>query len=317
MEVRITGLRFARDRRLVLDVPSLTFAAGRTTALLGPNGSGKTTLLRLIGALERPAEGRVLVGGREAQADRGTRLSVAFAFQEAVFLRATVRSNLETGLRLRGFDGRERGRRIAEASRECGIEHLLGRPAQRLSRGEAQRANLARALCLRAPLTLLDEPMAGLDGSARARLLEDLPGMLRTFASTTILVTHDRTEAFRLADDVVLLIGGRVRAAGPKGEVFRAPPDAEAAEVLGYTVLRLEGGSAAIPPGGLAVAGGAGSAGERFSLEVEQVVDMGSHLEAVGRIAGQAVAIPLPEGAAPVPGAQLGVVAERVVRFGA
>jgi ABC-type sugar transport system ATPase subunit len=280
MDVSVEALRFARAGRLVLDIPSLGFEEGSTTAVFGPNGSGKTTLLRLIGGLERPTAGRVRVGGMPVNGDPPSRRHVAFAFQEAIFVRGSVRHNLDLALRLRDVPAAERTARLAEAARECGIEPLLERPARQLSSGEAQRANLARALSLRAPVTLLDEPLSGIDRLTRLQLLDDLPRMLGTFASTTILVTHDREEAFRLADHLVVLVDGRVRAAGPKAEVYARPPDQATAELLGYTVVRKDHRALAVPAGGWAI----GREGETFALAVERVVDMGNHLHVVGRI---------------------------------
>ena len=287
MEATLEAVGFAYGDHPVLAVPALRFAEGRITALLGPNGSGKSTLLRLLAGLERPRSGRVLVGGKPAT---DARRSVAYAFQEAVFLSGSLRSNLDLALRLRGLNPAERRERLAEAAAACGVAHLLDRPATRLSGGEAQRANLARALSLRAPLTLLDEPLAGFDEQGRAQMLEELPALLRRFAGTTVLVTHDRDEALRLASDLVLLREGRVRAAGPRREVFAGPPDPETAAFLGYTLLPTDAGLAAVAPGGLRP----GSGDLTFSLEVEEVLDLVTGVEVSGRVGGRRVAVTFP-----------------------
>lgn len=313
MDVTVEGLRFARDGRCVLEIPQLTFATGRSTALFGPNGSGKTTLLRLIAALERPGSGTVRVGGVTATSDPRFRQRVAYAFQEAVFLRGTVRANLELALELRAIPPAEREARIAEVARGCGVVHLMDRPARKLSGGEAQRVNLARALALRAPVTLLDEPLAGLDRVTRAQLLDELPRLLTRFAGTTILVTHDREEAFRIADDLVVLTDGVVRAAGPKGDVYRRPADCETAELLGYTTIPLRGMLRAVPPGALRIGGGP----EAVEVVVDRVVDMGSHRHVVGTVAGTRVDVRLPaSGTVPVLGATISVVADSSVQLG-
>lgn len=187
MDIAIEGLRFSRERRLVLDIPRLLLPGGRVTAVFGPNGSGKTTLLRLLAGLERPQAGGIRVGG-EVVGDAGERARlVAFAFQEPVFLRRTVRRNLDLAMRLRQVPSAERALRLAEVADECGIAPLLDRPAWTLSGGEARRAELARALALRAPVTLLDEPLAGIDRIARTHLLDDLPRLLGRFAATAVL----------------------------------------------------------------------------------------------------------------------------------
>lgn len=286
MDVVVEQLRFFRAQRVVLEIPGLAFPAGSTTAVFGPNGSGKTTLLRLIAGLERPTSGTVRIGSHPVrQREPAARRSIAFAFQEAVFVRGSVRRNLDLALRLRQVPEPERSKRITEVVRECGIESVLDRSAGQLSGGEAQRANLARALALKAPVTLLDEPLAGIDRVARVQLLDDLPRLLATFASTTVLVTHDREEAFRLADYLVLLVDGRVKAAGPKSQVYNRPGDRETAVLLGYTVLRSDDGEIAVPTGGWLL----GEGQPAFWLEVEQVVDMGDHRHALGSVNGTRV----------------------------
>jgi ABC-type sugar transport system ATPase subunit len=295
MDVSVADLHFARDGRTVLQIPALTFPSGSTTAVFGPNGSGKTTLLRLIAGLERPSRGEVLLGDLRAGQDQGARRRVGMAFQTAVFLRGSVRHNLDLALRLREVSAPDRQARIEEVARECGVAHLLDRPARHLSGGEAQRVNLARPLALRAPVTLLDEPLAGIDRSARTQLLADLPRLLATFAATTILVTHDREEAFRLADRLVVIIAGEVKAAGVKSSVYARPPDRETAELLGYTVLPADGRVVAIPPSSLRP----GEGSLTFMLAVEDVIDMGNHLHVIGTIGGERVDLRLPAGMAP------------------
>ena len=307
MQARIAALRVVRGGRVVLDVDALELPSGSTTAVFGPNGSGKTTLLRALAGLEPAARGTIEFGESGALSDRA---SVGLAFQRPVFLRGSVRANLGLGLELRDVPASERATRIAEVARECGVAHLLERNARELSAGEAQRVNLARALALRAPLTLLDEPLAGLDHGTRTALLFDLPRLLGTFATTTVVVTHDREEAFRLAERLVVLVGGQVRTAGAKADVYRRPPDAETATLLGYSVLPTPHGEVAVPPGGLRV--GCGTPG--WTLRIERVADLGNHEHLLGTIAGRAVDLRLPRGAtAPTAGTDVEVNAAECV----
>ncbi len=297
MDVAVEAVRFTRGSRTVLDVPELGFLSGTTTAVFGPNGSGKTTLLRLVGGLEQPTAGRVRVGPTPVGWRAPTAPDFAFGFQAPVFLGGTVRRNLDLALRLRGHEAPTRALRIAEAAEACGIAPLLDRKARQLSAGESQRASLARTLALRAPVTLLDEPLAGVDRATRLQLLDELPDLLATFATTTILVTHDREEAMRLADHLVVLVDGRVRAAGPKQVVWAHPRDRATAELLGYTVVWVDGGEIAIPPGALTM----GTGEPRVCMVVERTVEMGSHRHALGRVGADRVDIRVPRGQ-PVPG---------------
>jgi ABC-type sugar transport system ATPase subunit len=295
MDVTLEQVAVERGGRVVLDVTALAFLSGTTTAVFGPNGAGKSTLLRVVAGLDRPARGRILIGGAEPVRRKGVPPRTALALQEQVFVGGSVRRNLALALGLRGVVPAEREARIAEAAAECGIAELLDRSARQLSSGEGQRVNLARTLALRAPVTLLDEPLWGIDRIARVQLLDDLPRLLATFATTTVLVTHDREEAFRLAEHLVVLVDGVVRAAGSKSAVYRAPGDRTVAELLGYTVLPHGARLIAIPPGGLRLGGGTGTA-PGFRLRVERVVDMGNHPHVIGRVGDARVDLRLSNG---------------------
>lgn len=307
MEVQVEGLRFTRGPRLIVSIPSLLFRQGRTTAILGPNGAGKTTLLRLIAGLERADAGRILAGGREVQ--RNHYQNIAYVFQEQVFLRQSVHANLELGLELRGIPADQRTERIHDAARLLGIEHLLHRRADQLSGGEGRRASIARALCLRSPLMLLDEPLGGLDPVTYAHLLDELPRLLHAFGATSIIVTHNYLEALRAGDDLVVLIGGRVRAAGDRQAVFLNPTDASVAELLGYAVLRFGDRRIAVRPDSIRP----GPGPVEFQLEVIDVVDVVERQEIVGSTGGTRVRITLPSPMLrPERGERILVHAERV-----
>lgn len=293
-DVVLDGIEVVREGRTVLEIPALRLRGGRTTAVFGPNGAGKTTLLRTIAGLERPARGTVRVGGG-APAPGG----VAYAFQRAVFLRGTVRDNLALGLSVQRVPEPERARRVADAARECRIAPLLERSAHQLSAGEAQRANLARTLALAAPLTLLDEPLTGIDRTTRGQLLDELPALLRRFATTTILVTHDRDEAVRLADDIVVLAAGRVLASGGKRALHAAPPNPETAALLGYTVVEAGGRTLAVPPGGMVIGAAPAWGRPRVPVTVTGVSDTGRELRLLGTAGGVRVELALPAGMAP------------------
>lgn len=276
MDVRIRNLSLERGGRRVLDIPSLDFPSGSITAVFGPNGSGKTSLLRCVAGLER-YEGDISIGGEAAA--RGDR-RVALAFQEPVFLHESVRANLSLGLGLRGVPPAEGARRLAAMARECGLTAVLDRLATSLSAGEAQRANLARTLALAAPVTLLDEPLSGFDRIGRARMLEEIPALLAAHATTAVIVTHDREEAYRLADRLVLLVDGQIIAAGPAGSLYRNPPDEESARLLGYTVIPVGARTIGFPPGSLRRGPGEIS----IPIVIVREVDMGNHRHLIGRV---------------------------------
>jgi ABC-type sugar transport system ATPase subunit len=281
MDISIRGLVFERDGRRVLDLPELDFASGSVTALLGSNGAGKTTLLRVLAGLEAPSQGTVALGAARSARDRS--LSSALAFQELVFLRGSVRQNLRLGLSLRDVPADEADARIRRAAEETGVAELLDRPARALSAGESQRVNLTRALALEAPVLLLDEPLAGVDRRTRQGLLRDLPHLLRSRGATTVVVTHDREEAFRLADRIAVMVDGRAEQTGATAEVYDAPATADVAELLGYVVLELAGERVAVPPGGFRLSP---VGGVELELHVSDIVTLADHRHVVGTIGG-------------------------------
>jgi tungstate transport system ATP-binding protein len=235
------GLRqvsIRRGSKVTLEVPELDVLERETLAVVGPNGAGKSTLLQVLGLLERPSSGEVLFDGETIRGELlRYRRRLAVVFQDALLLDTSVEGNVRSGLSLRGVSGSEQRRRSAEWLERFGIGALAGRSSRYLSGGEAQRVSLARALVLEPEVLLLDEPFAALDAPTRESLIDDLDRILRARQTTTVFVTHDRSEALRLGDRVAVLIGGRIRQIGAPSEVFGAPADEEVAAFLGVETI--------------------------------------------------------------------------------
>lgn len=218
------GIAVDRGRRRVIDDVDLELRRGEVTVLLGPNGAGKSTLLAALAGQVSLAAGQVETDGR-----------VAAAAQGAAFARRSVRANVELALAWWGVPRAERRERAAAALDALGVAVLAERQARTLSGGEARRVHLARVLAVRPAVLLLDEPFAGLDPTARADVLYDLAAILRDPARATCVVVHDRAEAWALADRVLVLLDGRIVAAGPPEEVLDRPPSPAVARFLGFT----------------------------------------------------------------------------------
>jgi tungstate transport system ATP-binding protein len=238
----VLALRDVRRRYsngYALDVPSLDVFAGEILGVIGPNGSGKSTLLRILGLLERPDEGQVLVGGRaiDARGALAERRRMATVFQEPLLADASVTDNAGLGLRFRGVPAADAAPRVMRWLGRLGVAALAGRAARTLSGGEAQRVALARALVLEPAVLLLDEPFSGLDAPTRAALVTDLGAILRADRVTTVLVTHERGEAQALADRVAVLMAGRLRQLDDTARIFYAPVSEEVARFVGVETL--------------------------------------------------------------------------------
>jgi ABC-type sulfate/molybdate transport systems ATPase subunit len=221
--LRADGLSVRREKREVVHDVSLELRRGELVALLGPNGAGKSTLLdALAGALE-PAAGSVTRHGR-----------VAIALQAPDLARRSVLANVTLALAWWGVPKAHREGRAREALRALSAEDLARRPAATLSGGERRRVHLARVLAVAPDVLLLDEPFAGLDAETRGNLLADAVSALRSDARTTLVVVHDRAEAWALADRLLVMIDGRLVAAGPPRTLLEAPPSPDVARFLGY-----------------------------------------------------------------------------------
>ena len=153
-------------------------------------------------------------------------------FQEPLLLDTTVADNVATGLRLRGVPRAEREARVAAWLERLGIAHLARRPARALSGGEGQRTSLARALVLEPELLVLDEPFAALDSPTREALAVDLVPLLRERRTTTVLVTHDRDEAFGIGDRVAVIMAGRIDQLDTPEAILRRPASEEIARFV-------------------------------------------------------------------------------------
>ncbi len=217
------ALSVTRGRREILHGVDVELRAGEVTALLGPNGAGKSTLLGALAGSLAPAQGSVECRGR-----------IAVALQSPDLARRSVLANVTAALAWWGVPRAERRGRAMAALSTLGAENLARRAANELSGGERRRVHLARAIAVQPDVLMLDEPFAGLDGTARSDLLADVAGVLRDPARATLVVVHDRAEAWALADRLLVLIDGRLLADGSPAQMLSAPPSAAVARFLGY-----------------------------------------------------------------------------------
>lgn len=238
--------RAGRDRirrtlgsTLALDDVSVEINAGDLFVVMGLSGSGKSTLIRLINGLLQPTTGRVLVDGHDVAA-MGKRELVAFrrhrismVFQSfALFPHRTVAENAGFGLKVEGMSKAERDIRARKWLGRVGLEQHMDAYPHQLSGGMRQRVGLARALCVEAPLMLMDEPFSALDPITRVDLQDLLLELQQELARTIVFVTHDFSEANRLADRMAVLQEGRLAQAGTPDAIKAAPATDHVAQFI-------------------------------------------------------------------------------------
>jgi iron(III) transport system ATP-binding protein len=231
--IRLLGATKRFADVVAVDGASLCVERGEVVALLGPSGCGKTTLLRLVAGFERPDAGTVEVAGRLV-AGSGTwvppeRRRIGMVFQDyALFPHLTATENIGFGLRRA-----DRAPRVRALLTMVGLDGLGGRYPYELSGGQQQRVALARALAPSPELVLLDEPWSNVDPNLRESLRAELTEIVRPLGVTVVLVTHDREEAFALADRIALMRDGAVVQLGKSEELYFAPASRWAAEFVG------------------------------------------------------------------------------------
>ncbi|MGI8926884.1 MAG: ABC transporter ATP-binding protein [Tepidiformaceae bacterium] len=213
-----------------VDGASLAVRTGEIVTLLGPSGCGKTTLLRCIAGLERASAGEVRVAGVLVESPAHHvpphRRPVGLVFQDfALFPHLTVAANIAYGLP-RGPASRRRG---AELLALAGLTGYEGRYPHQLSAGQQQRVAILRSLAPRPRVLLLDEPFSNLDPALHASMREQVGAILRAEGATSLVVTHDRADAFALADRVAVMSEGRILQVSPPEELYFRPASMETA----------------------------------------------------------------------------------------
>lgn len=201
--------------RKVLDIPDLAFEESGIYSVTGPNGSGKTTLLMLLGMLKEPDEGRVFYRGMDPYSVDGpdpstVRKEVGFLLQSPYLFSTTVERNIAYGLAVRKTPKDQVARKVDDALHLMGIQGTGKRQSHSLSGGEIQRVALARALVTDPAVLLLDEPLANVDPISRAVIEGVLQDKCRGEGLSIIVTTHDLEQAYRLSDEVITMLDGRV-----------------------------------------------------------------------------------------------------------
>ncbi|MEB0045206.1 MULTISPECIES: ABC transporter ATP-binding protein [unclassified Pseudomonas] len=256
---------------------NLSVPTGSRTVIVGPSGSGKTTLLRMIAGFEFPDSGSLSLNGEMLldsthQVPAHQRMIGYVPQDGALFPHMTVAANIGFGL---ADKGPARQERIAELMDSVALDASMAkRWPHELSGGQQQRVALARALAQQPRLMLLDEPFSALDTGLRAAMRKMVARLLADAGVTTILVTHDQSEALSFADQLAVMRQGRLVQSGQPMDLYRYPDDEQTALFLGDAVVmpaRIEAGWAYCDLGRIAVSNQGTSTTAQIMLRPEQL----------------------------------------------
>ena len=235
----MSGLLIERFGKTYRDIPaidgvSLVAEPGRVLALAGPSGSGKSTLLKLAAGIETPDTGAVFVGGRDVSREPAARRRIAYASQTpSLWPHMSVRENVAFGPESLQWPEEETARWVAEVLSALGAASLASRRPATLSGGETRRVALARAIAMRPAVLLLDEPLSGLDAVSRRGLAAMIRTLCRDNGIAVVWATGELDEAYAVADELAVMVEGRIVAHGDPAELRRRPGTRLVAELLG------------------------------------------------------------------------------------
>jgi len=226
--------RYSEHESYVLKGINLEVEKGEILALLGPSGCGKSTTLKTIAGFVTPARGKVFIDGEDVTHIPPNKRNIGIVFQSyALFPHMTVFQNIAYGLKLRKLSMSEIRRKVGEVIELVGLSGLEDKYPKELSGGQQQRIALARALAIGPKIVLLDEPMSNIDPILRSRLRGDLKDILKRQNITTVYVTHDRDDAFEIADRIAIMNEGMIEQVGTPEQLFNRPETRLVAEFVG------------------------------------------------------------------------------------
>ncbi|MEM8553217.1 MAG: ABC transporter ATP-binding protein [Pseudomonadota bacterium] len=232
--VKLTNVEKRFDDFVAVREANLDIGAGEFVAIMGPSGCGKTTTLRMLAGLDAPTGGEITISGQRMNDVPAHERDTPMVWQSlALFPFLNARENVEFGLKMRGVDPSERRERALAWLDRMEIGEFAERNVETLSGGQRQRVALARALVTEPQLLLLDEPLSALDAHLVIRMQSVLTKLQRELGITFVYVTHSQSEAFAMADRVVIMSRGEIAQVGTPREVYRAPRTRFVAEFVG------------------------------------------------------------------------------------
>ncbi|WP_128895776.1 ABC transporter ATP-binding protein [Longirhabdus pacifica] len=231
---QLQHLSYAYEDKLILRDIHFSIQEGERIGILGPSGSGKSTLLNIVAGLLPLKQGVVLDGEKEINDLPPEKREMAMMFQQPLlFPHLTILDNAAFALKMRKVAKKQQHEQAKEWLAAVGMEGMEKRYPHELSGGQQQRVALARALAAKPNLLLLDEPFSALDPELRLEMRDLVQDVQQKSNTTMIFVTHDRDEAFAIADRLVILIDGMVKQIDTPRQCYETPASPEVANFIG------------------------------------------------------------------------------------
>jgi multiple sugar transport system ATP-binding protein len=254
-EVTIRDLKKVYGGMQVIHGLDLDIPDGAFVVLVGPSGCGKSTLLRMIAGLEDVSAGDVRIGDRRVNNLPPSERDIAMVFQNyALYPHKTVGANMGFALKMRGMDKAAIAEKVGRAAEILGLTPYLDRYPRALSGGQRQRVAMGRAIVRDPQVFLFDEPLSNLDAKLRVQMRTEIRELHQRLKTTTVYVTHDQIEAMTMADQIVVMQGGRIEQVGAPLELYDRPANTFVAGFIGSPAMNMlpavvQGGGAVLEDG--------------------------------------------------------------------
>lgn len=234
VELKLEALCVSLNGKEILRGVDLRVPAGALVSLLGPSGCGKSTLLKSVAGLLPAQSGVIRIDGTPLDGVPPEKRGTVIVFQELrLFPNMTAAGNIAFALRLRKTGKREQAQAVERLLASVRLEGMGKRKIWQMSGGQQQRVALARAIAARPRVLLLDEPFSSLDEGLRAEMRALVLELHREYGMTTVLVTHDKSEALYMSDQIALMIEGQIVQYGTPETLYSSPADKRAADYFG------------------------------------------------------------------------------------
>lgn len=230
--IKLNNINVQLSKFALKDI-NLHIEKGEFYSLLGPTGSGKSMLLETIAGLKNVKSGNVIIDKVDKTKEKPENRNISIVYQDfALFPNMTVEENIKYGLRFKDKDPKyeERYKNLVEI---FNIEHITGRYPKNLSGGEKQRTSLARGLVVEPKILLLDEPFSALDNHTKKQIMHQMKEIHRQFDITILMVTHNFSEVYYLADKVAIIDNGEIIQVNEIEKVFNHPENMFVAQFTG------------------------------------------------------------------------------------